>query len=184
MYQDGWRKLITSGTFYEAINWYYYLFLLSYNKVTIEALVLIMTSYLLQVNVKTLEKGFLINVYSEKSSQGLLVSVLETFEELGLNAIEARVSCTDTFHLEAVGEVRETIYHQSLMNLFYTRKITYWLTRLYKTYSSCKVRQLNIWPYKKYFYFNSKTSMVLWQSCEQKASCIPCKDANVIFTDL
>ncbi|KAH7677752.1 Myc-type basic helix-loop-helix (bHLH) domain-containing protein [Dioscorea alata] len=56
------------------------------------------------VNVKTLEKGFLINVYSEKSSQGLLVSVLETFEELGLNAIEARVSCTDTFHLEAVGE--------------------------------------------------------------------------------
>ncbi|KAJ0979239.1 hypothetical protein J5N97_014713 [Dioscorea zingiberensis] len=56
------------------------------------------------VNVETLEKGFLINVYSERSSQGLLVSVLEAFEELGLNAIEARVSCTDAFQLEAVGE--------------------------------------------------------------------------------
>lgn len=80
-----------------------------------------MTSYLLQVNVKTLEKGFLINVYSEKSSQGLLVSVLETFEELGLNAIEARVSCTDTFHLEAVGEVREN-YIPSIFNESFLHK--------------------------------------------------------------
>ncbi|XP_077216824.1 transcription factor SCREAM-like protein [Tasmannia lanceolata] len=55
------------------------------------------------VTVETLEKSFLVNVFSEKSSPGLLVSILETFEELGLNVIEAKVSCTDSFRLEAVG---------------------------------------------------------------------------------
>ncbi|ONK62457.1 uncharacterized protein A4U43_C07F4050 [Asparagus officinalis] len=56
-----------------------------------------------EVTVETLEKGFLINVFSEKSFPGLLVCILEVFEELGLNVIEARASCTDTFRLEAVG---------------------------------------------------------------------------------
>ncbi|XP_058205134.1 uncharacterized protein LOC131319049 isoform X2 [Rhododendron vialii] len=57
-----------------------------------------------EVTVKTLEKGFQINVISEKNCPGLLVTVLEAFEELGLNVVEARVSCTGSFHLEAVGE--------------------------------------------------------------------------------
>ncbi|ERN04107.1 hypothetical protein AMTRI_Chr08g167890 [Amborella trichopoda] len=56
-----------------------------------------------QVTVETLEKGFLITVFSAKSGPGLLVSILEAFEELGLNVLQARVSCTDTFRLEAVG---------------------------------------------------------------------------------
>ncbi|CAA2991743.1 uncharacterized protein LOC111404850 [Olea europaea var. sylvestris] len=56
-----------------------------------------------QVTVKTLEKGFLVNVYSAKSCSGLLVSLLEAFEELGLSVLEARVSCKDTFHLQAFG---------------------------------------------------------------------------------
>ncbi|XP_048446362.1 transcription factor SCREAM2-like isoform X3 [Pyrus x bretschneideri] len=56
-----------------------------------------------QVTVETLEKGFLINVFSEKSCPGLLVSVLEAFEDLGLNVLEARVSCADSFRLQAVG---------------------------------------------------------------------------------
>ncbi|XP_062092413.1 transcription factor SCREAM2-like isoform X2 [Humulus lupulus] len=55
------------------------------------------------VSVKTLEKGFMINVLSEKSCPGLLVSVLEAFEDLGLNVLEARVSCADSFRLQAVG---------------------------------------------------------------------------------
>ncbi|CAN1172851.1 hypothetical protein LINPERHAP2_LOCUS30325 [Linum perenne] len=47
--------------------------------------------------------GFVINVISEKKCEGgLLVSVLEAFEEIGLNVVEARVSCTDTFRLHAV----------------------------------------------------------------------------------
>ncbi|XP_010537360.1 PREDICTED: uncharacterized protein LOC104812010 isoform X2 [Tarenaya hassleriana] len=59
------------------------------------------------VTVETLEKGFLINVFTGKNQQGLLVSVLEAFEDLGLNVLEARVSCTDTFSLQAVGEENE-----------------------------------------------------------------------------
>ncbi|XP_024018407.1 uncharacterized protein LOC21395517 [Morus notabilis] len=54
-----------------------------------------------------LEKGFLINVFSEKSCQGLLVSVLEAFEELGLSVLEARVSCSDSFQLQAIGGENE-----------------------------------------------------------------------------
>ncbi|BFG36546.1 hypothetical protein CerSpe_228200 [Prunus speciosa] len=55
------------------------------------------------VTVETLERGFLINVLSDKNSPGLLVSILEAFEELGLDVLDARVSCSDTFQLEAVG---------------------------------------------------------------------------------
>ncbi|CAL0304398.1 unnamed protein product [Lupinus luteus] len=55
------------------------------------------------VTVETLERGFLINVFSEKNCPGMLVSILEAFEELGLDVLDARVSCEDTFQLEAVG---------------------------------------------------------------------------------
>ncbi|XP_010922684.1 transcription factor bHLH61 [Elaeis guineensis] len=56
------------------------------------------------VTVETMEKGFLINVFLEKSLPGLLVSILEAFEELGLDVLDADVSCTNRFRLEAVGE--------------------------------------------------------------------------------
>ncbi|KAF8036833.1 hypothetical protein BT93_C2526 [Corymbia citriodora subsp. variegata] len=59
------------------------------------------------VTVETLEKGFLINVFSDKSCPGLLVSILEAFEDLGLNVLEARVSCTDSFCLQAFGGENE-----------------------------------------------------------------------------
>ncbi|XP_010067578.1 transcription factor SCREAM2 isoform X2 [Eucalyptus grandis] len=59
------------------------------------------------VTVETLEKGFLINVFSDKSCPGLLVSILEAFEDLGLNVLEARVSCTDSFRLQAFGGENE-----------------------------------------------------------------------------
>ncbi|OAY41606.1 uncharacterized protein LOC110623579 [Manihot esculenta] len=57
----------------------------------------------IHVTVETLEKGFLINVLSEKNCPGLLVSILEAFEQLGLDVLDARVSCEDNFRLEAVG---------------------------------------------------------------------------------
>ncbi|CAL9096464.1 unnamed protein product [Musa textilis] len=60
------------------------------------------------VTVETLEKGFLIHVFSEKSCPGLLVSVLEVFEDLGLNVLEAKASCTDTFRLQAIGRDGES----------------------------------------------------------------------------
>lgn len=60
-----------------------------------------------QVRVQVLDKGFLINVFMDKSSPGLLSSILQAFDELGLTVIEARASCSNSFRLEAVGgEVR------------------------------------------------------------------------------
>lgn len=63
-----------------------------------------------QVTVEVVDKSLLINVFSKKNNPGLLVSLLETFEELGLVITDARVSCTDTFHLEAVIEVSSCPY--------------------------------------------------------------------------
>ena len=57
----------------------------------------------MQVTVETLGHGFLVSVFSDKSSPGLLVSILEAFDELGLSVLEATASCADTFRLEAVG---------------------------------------------------------------------------------
>lgn len=74
-----------------------------------------MVNFTLQVTVETLEKGFVINVFSEKNCPGLLVSILEAFEELGLELSDARVSCSDSFRLEAVSEVR----FLSLLLLFF-----------------------------------------------------------------
>lgn len=58
--------------------------------------------------METLEEGFQINVYSRKSCPGLLVFILEALEEIGLNLLDARVSCEDSFKLQAIGkEVRD-----------------------------------------------------------------------------
>ncbi|XP_052176154.1 uncharacterized protein LOC127790616 isoform X2 [Diospyros lotus] len=61
------------------------------------------TSALPMVTVETLENGFLINVFSERNCPGLLVSILQAFEQLGLDVLDASVSCSDNFRLEAVG---------------------------------------------------------------------------------
>lgn len=45
----------------------------------------------------------MIKVMSGKNEAGMLVCVLEAFEDLGLDVVEARVSCTDTFSLHAIG---------------------------------------------------------------------------------
>jgi hypothetical protein len=42
-------------------------------------------------------------VFSDKACPGLLVSVLEAFDELGLSVLEATASCSESFRLEAVG---------------------------------------------------------------------------------
>ncbi|KAF8114715.1 hypothetical protein N665_0034s0054 [Sinapis alba] len=55
------------------------------------------------VTVETLEKGFMIKIMSGKNEAGLLVCVLEAFEDIGLEVVEARVSCMDSFSLHAIG---------------------------------------------------------------------------------
>ncbi|KAF7142363.1 hypothetical protein RHSIM_Rhsim05G0228400 [Rhododendron simsii] len=59
------------------------------------------------VSVETLEKGFRINVFLQKDCPGLLVTILEAFEELGLDVLDASVSCSDNFRLEAIGGENE-----------------------------------------------------------------------------
>ena len=56
------------------------------------------------MKVETLGHGsFLVNVFSDKSCPGLLVSILEAFDELGLSVLEATATCAHTFRLEAIG---------------------------------------------------------------------------------
>ncbi|KAJ1412239.1 hypothetical protein SESBI_20616 [Sesbania bispinosa] len=55
------------------------------------------------LKVEPQEEGFVIKVLSQRSCQGLLVFILEAFEGLGLEVLQARVSCVDSFCLEAVG---------------------------------------------------------------------------------
>ncbi|XP_024635956.1 uncharacterized protein [Medicago truncatula] len=56
-----------------------------------------------KIKVEPKEEGFVIEVMSEKRCQGLLVFILEAVEDLGLEVLDARVSCVDNFCLEAVG---------------------------------------------------------------------------------
>ncbi|KAC9333155.1 hypothetical protein E3N88_45963 [Mikania micrantha] len=62
------------------------------------------SSFIACATVETLDKGFQINVFSEEDCPGLLVSILEAFEELGLDVRDANVSCSNKFHLQAIGE--------------------------------------------------------------------------------
>ncbi|CAI0423931.1 unnamed protein product [Linum tenue] len=70
------------------------------------------------VTVETLEQGYSINVLSDKNSPGLLVAVLEAFDELGLEVLDATVSCSDNFQLQAVGtgQVSTTLEPQSVVD--------------------------------------------------------------------
>ncbi|KAL1804999.1 hypothetical protein DCAR_0830788 [Daucus carota subsp. sativus] len=60
-----------------------------------------------EVLVEPLETGFLVNIYSAKNCPGLLVLILQVFDELGLDVMEARVSCADSFRLKAFGEEKD-----------------------------------------------------------------------------
>lgn len=57
----------------------------------------------MQLKVEEQEEGYMIKVVSERSCEGLLVFILEAIEGLGLEVLQARVSCVDSFSLEAVG---------------------------------------------------------------------------------
>lgn len=64
------------------------------------------------VSVGVLDKKgrFLVSVFMDESCgpppAGLLASVLEAFDDIGLTVLEARATCAGSFRLEAVGEVR------------------------------------------------------------------------------
>ncbi|ERM97635.1 hypothetical protein AMTRI_Chr01g110180 [Amborella trichopoda] len=54
----------------------------------------------LEVRTERIGKGFLVRLWSLKRDN-LLVTILETFEGLGLNVLQARVSSKDYFYMEA-----------------------------------------------------------------------------------
>uniref|UniRef100_A0ACD5X2D0 Uncharacterized protein n=1 Tax=Avena sativa TaxID=4498 RepID=A0ACD5X2D0_AVESA len=85
------------------------------------------------VKVETLGGGqqgssFLVNVFSEKSCPGLLVSILEALDELGLSVLEATATCADTFRLEAIGgenlaeKVDEHVIKQAVLRAIRTAR--------------------------------------------------------------
>ncbi|KAJ6859499.1 hypothetical protein NC652_041705 [Populus alba x Populus x berolinensis] len=55
-----------------------------------------------QIRVEEQEDDFLIKVFTTRNCQGLLVFILEAFEELSLEVLQARVSTSDSFILEAI----------------------------------------------------------------------------------
>ncbi|KAF7816201.1 uncharacterized protein G2W53_030170 [Senna tora] len=59
------------------------------------------------LRVEAEEGGFKIRVLSQKSCEGLLVFVLEAIQGLGLDLLQARVSCVHTFSLEALGAKKD-----------------------------------------------------------------------------
>ncbi|CAI0423935.1 unnamed protein product [Linum tenue] len=79
-----------------------------------------------QVTVETLEQGYSINVLSDKNSPGLLVAVLEAFDELGLEVLDATVSCSDNFQLQAVGTGQEETMDAQMVKQAVQQAIHFW----------------------------------------------------------
>ncbi|CAJ1970742.1 unnamed protein product [Sphenostylis stenocarpa] len=63
------------------------------------------------LKVETQEEGFMIKVVSERNCQGLLAFILEAFERLGLEVLQARASCVESFCLEAFGIKENNTLH-------------------------------------------------------------------------
>ncbi|KAB2601335.1 hypothetical protein D8674_002340 [Pyrus ussuriensis x Pyrus communis] len=59
-----------------------------------------------EVKVEKIKEGFLVRVKCEKAKD-TLVSVLEAFEEMGLNVVQGRVSCNNYFSMEAIAAVAD-----------------------------------------------------------------------------
>uniref|UniRef100_A0ACD5XKP9 Uncharacterized protein n=1 Tax=Avena sativa TaxID=4498 RepID=A0ACD5XKP9_AVESA len=87
------------------------------------------------VKVETLVGGggghggsFVVSVFSDKSCPGLLVSILQALDELGLSVLEATATCADTFRLEAIGgenlveKVDEQVIKQAVLRAIRTAR--------------------------------------------------------------
>lgn len=68
----------------------------------------------------------MIKVLSQRSCQGLLTFILEAFERLGLEVLQARASCVGSFCLEAFGiKVSNNDVKCSLEKLLYRYGLPY-----------------------------------------------------------
>lgn len=56
--------------------------------------------------MKKVGQGFLVRVNCEKGTDRL-VTILEAFDKMGLNVLQARVSCSNVFALEAIAAAQD-----------------------------------------------------------------------------
>jgi hypothetical protein len=80
------------------------------------------------VGVEVFEKGFLISVFMDKNSPGLLASILKAFDVLGLTVLEVRASCAGSFRLQAVGGEVFTKTENKCTSLIIRRRGIFFLT--------------------------------------------------------
>uniref|UniRef100_A0ACD5YFR8 Uncharacterized protein n=1 Tax=Avena sativa TaxID=4498 RepID=A0ACD5YFR8_AVESA len=72
--------------------------------------------------------SFVVSVFSDKSCPGLLVSILQALDELGLSVLEATATCADNFRLEAIGgenlveKVDEQVIKQAVLRAIRTAR--------------------------------------------------------------
>ncbi|KAK8642040.1 hypothetical protein V6N13_011402 [Hibiscus sabdariffa] len=59
-----------------------------------------------EVKVEKVGEEFVVKVNCNKGG-GKLISILEVFEELGLNVLQAKVSCSHFFAMEAIAVARD-----------------------------------------------------------------------------
>ncbi|GFZ07129.1 uncharacterized protein LOC130755179 [Actinidia eriantha] len=67
---------------------------------------LYLINHIQEVKVEKIGGEFLVRVRCKKG-QNLLVSILDTFEEMGLNVLQAKVSCTCLLSIEAIVEAQD-----------------------------------------------------------------------------
>ncbi|XVE51493.1 hypothetical protein DITRI_Ditri02bG0046100 [Diplodiscus trichospermus] len=60
-----------------------------------------------EVKVEKIGEVFVVKVTCNKGAGDKLVSILEAFDELGLNVLQARVSCTHFFAMEAIAVAQD-----------------------------------------------------------------------------
>ncbi|PIN21432.1 hypothetical protein CDL12_05856 [Handroanthus impetiginosus] len=76
-------------------------------------------NHLQEVKVEKLGTGYLIVRVTCKKGEEMLVSILEAFEEVNLNVIQARVTCKHFFGMEAIvkADIDATILNEVILKV-------------------------------------------------------------------
>lgn len=71
------------------------------------------------MKVENLGTGYLVVRVTCKKGEELLVSILEAFEEMNLNVVQARVTCKHFFGMEAIvkADIDATILNEAILKV-------------------------------------------------------------------
>lgn len=69
--------------------------------------------------------GYLVVTVTCKKHEEMLVSILEAFEEMNVNVVQARVTCKHLFAMEAIVEasIDTAILNQAILNVVQTQTL-------------------------------------------------------------